>query len=426
MLNVAGGRVLQPDGSVERADVQVDRKTGTIAAVGECDGADETLDASGALVVPGLVNAHTHTPLSLLRGYSDDEPLESWLAEDIQPVEAHLTRRDVTVGAELGALEMIESGTTAFADMYCFVSEIAEVVESAGLRAYLGRGILSDEDDVRSVIADTVALAEQYDGAADGRIRTALMPHGLYSVDEAHLVELRERADDAELPLHFHANETEAEVDTVREKHGARPIEAAAALDLLGPDAFVAHGVHLDSVEIDLLAASGTGVAHCPASNMKLASGIAPVQRLLDAGVTVGLGTDSAASNNNLDLFDEMRAAAMVGKLEAGDAAAIDASTAVHLATAGSASLLGFDSGRIKPGANADLAVVDLEQPHLTPRHDPVSHLVYAARGSDVRHTVCDGQVLMCDREVLVLDEAAVRTRAERQARDLLDRAGVE
>jgi 5-methylthioadenosine/S-adenosylhomocysteine deaminase len=424
-LGVTGGKVLRPDLTVGRADVLVDRERGDIVEVGSVDDADETLDASDALVVPGLVNAHGHVAMTLLRGYADDKPLDAWLREDIWPVEAELTPADVEAGAALGVVEMIRSGTTAFADMYFEMHCVADVVERAGVRALLGYGAITvgTDDDARAEVEQSLAVARELDGAADGRISTAFMPHSLTTVGEEYLREFVPRAREAGLPLHFHANETTDEVDPIVEEYGERPLEYADSVGMLGPDDFVAHGVHVDESEIELLAERGTGVAHCPASNMKLASGVAPVQRMRAAGVTVGIGTDGAASNNDLDAFDEVRDAAMVGKLAAADASAVPARTVVETATEGGADLLGIDGGRIEPGANADLAVIDLARPHLTPSHDLVSHLAYAVRGSDVRHTVCDGQVLMRDREVLPLDEAAIRRRAADRASALVERA---
>ena len=426
-LRIAGGDLLLPDMTVERGDVLVDRESGTILQVGETDEGDETLDATDSLVMPGLVNAHTHAAMTLLRGYSDDKPLETWLGEDIWPAEAELTADDIRAGTELALVEMIRSGTTAFADMYFEVPEIASAVERAGLRALLGHGVVTvgkDEEDARADLDTSIEIAERYDGAAEGRIRTAFMPHSLTTVGEEYLEEYVPRAREAGVPIHYHANETEGEVAPIVEEYDERPLRYAEGLDLVGSNDFVAHGVHLDAEEIHLLAETGTAVIHCPASNTKLASGMAPVQAMLDAGVTVGLGTDGAASNNDLDMFDEMRDAAMIGKLAADDPRAVAAESAVELATAGSADALGIDSGRLEPGANADLAVLDRSAPHLTPTHDPVSNLAYAARGSDVRHTVCDGRVLMADRELLTLDEARIRREAEERAFDLVERAG--
>ncbi|WP_436925186.1 amidohydrolase [Halosimplex amylolyticum] len=427
-LLVAGGQVLRPDFTVERADVLVDQESGDIVDVAEPGAlnADESLDASDGLVVPGLVNAHTHVAMTLLRGYADDKPLDAWLQEDVWPVEAELTGDDVEVGAELGLVEMIKSGTTALSDMYFHVDRIGDAVERAGVRAVLGHTAVTvgkDDEAARADLQQSLDVAKDLDGAADGRIATTFQPHSLTTVGEEYLREFVPKARDADLAIHFHANETENEVDPIVDEHGVRPLEYADDLGLLTEDTYVAHGVHVDETEIELLAERGTGVAHCPASNMKLASGMAPVQRLRDAGVTVGIGTDGAASNNDLDAFDEVRDAAMIGKLAAEDASAVPAEAVVEMVTRGSAELLGFDSGRIDAGANADLAVIDLDAPHLTPAHDLVSHLAYAVRGSDVRHTVCDGEVLLRDREVLTLDEAAVRERASEHARDLIDRA---
>ncbi|NEU55459.1 amidohydrolase [Halorussus sp. MSC15.2] len=428
-LRIAGGRVLRPDATVERADVLVDSESGDIVAVGDPEDVpegDETLDAEDGLVMPGLVNAHTHVAMTLLRGYADDKELDAWLREDIWPVEGELTPEDVRAGTELGLLEMIRSGTTAFADMYFHEEEVVDAVEDAGLRARLGYGVVTlgkDEDGAREDCEQSLATAREFDGAADGRVKTAFMPHSLTTVGEEYLREYVPEAREEDIPLHYHANETTDEVEPIVEEEGQRPLEYARDLDMTDESDFVAHGVHLDAAEIDLLAETGASVVHCPASNMKLASGMAPVQDLLDAGVTVGLGTDGAASNNDLDVFDEMRDAAMVGKLAANDASAVPAESVVQMATEGSASALGFDSGRIEAGANADIAVVDLDAAHLTPRHDLVSHLVYAARGSDVRHTVCDGAVLMRDGEVLTLDAEAVRQRAEERAAAAVERA---
>jgi 5-methylthioadenosine/S-adenosylhomocysteine deaminase len=421
--------VLRPDHDIVEAAVLVDQDRGTIEAVdpdpSAADDADEVLDAGNGLVIPGLVNAHTHAAMTLLRGYADDKPLDAWLQEDIWPVEGELTAEDIRVGTELAAVEMIRSGTTAFADMYFEEPHVAGVVEEAGLRAVLGHGFVTVGKEDEQAAADAQMsqnFAEQYEGMLDGRLTTAVMPHSLTTVSESLLRESVAGAREADIPVHIHANETEDEVDPIVAERGVRPLEYAETVGLLAEGDFLAHCVHVDETEIEVLADSGAAAVHCPASNMKLASGIAPVQQLLDAGVTVGLGTDGAASNNDLDMFDEMRDAAMVGKLGADDAAAVPADAVVRMATQGSADALGIDAGRIEAGANADIAVLDLDAAHLTPKHDLVSHLAYAATGSDVRHTVCDGQVLMANREVQTLDAAAVTERAEEQAADLIAR----
>ncbi|WP_126663926.1 amidohydrolase [Haloterrigena salifodinae] len=427
-LAITGGQVLLPDITVTRADVLIDQEAGEILEVGDdlAADADETLDAADSLVTPGFVNGHCHVAMSLLRGYADDKPLDAWLREDIWPVEAELTADTVRAGTELGVLEMIKSGTTAFADMYFFVPTIAEAVADAGLRARLGHGVISvakDADAAREDAREGLEVAAEIDGMADGRIASAFMPHSLTTVDGEYLEEFVPQARDLGVPIHYHANETEDEVVPIVEEEGVRPLAYAAEKGMLEDGDFVAHGVHVDESEIGLLAEAGTSVIHCPASNMKLASGMAPVQRMHEAGVTVGLGTDGAASNNDLSMLDEARDAAMIGKLAADDASAVPAEAVVEMMTRGSAEAIGLDTGRLEEGAPADLAVIDLEEPHLTPRHDLVSHLAYAAAAADVRHTVCDGQVLMRDREVLTLEEDAVRARATEAAEMLVTAA---
>jgi 5-methylthioadenosine/S-adenosylhomocysteine deaminase len=426
-LLIAGGRVLRPDHRVERADVRVD-DNGTIVAVGDLDrrDTDQYLDASGGLVMPGLVNTHGHAAMTLLRGYVDDKPLEAWLEEDIWPVEAALEPRDIAAGTRLAAVEMAKSGTTTFADMYFEMDEVVDAVREAGLRARVGHGVVTvgkDEAAAREDFAESLAVAREHDGAADGRVTTAVMPHAPHTVDTDLLAEFAAEARAEGFPLHFHFNETDQYVEAIKAETGQRPGTFADERGLFDETTWVAHGVHLSDGEVDLLADRGVAVAHCPASNMKLASGMAPVERLRRAGVTVALGTDGAASNNDLDMFGEMRDAAMVGKLATKDASAVSAEAVVEMATQGGADALGLPVGRLEVGAPADLAVVDLGAAHLTPAHDPVSHLAYAARGSDVRHTVCDGQVLVRDGDMLTLDEAAVRQEAGERARAVVERA---
>jgi 5-methylthioadenosine/S-adenosylhomocysteine deaminase len=427
-LELSGGHVLRPDLTVERADVLVGTDAGEVLEVGDLAGTgDERLDCSGSLVIPGLVNAHTHVAMTLLRGYADDKPLEAWLREDVWPIEGVLEPADVRAGTELGVIEMLQSGVTAFADMYFHVPEVVDAVERAGLRARVGHGVVTvakGTETAHDDAVESIEVAREFDGAADGRVRTAFMPHSLTTVGEEFLEAYVPEARELGVPVHVHANETREEVDPIVEAHGQRPLAHARDRGLLAGGDFLAHGVHLDDSEIELLAETGTGVVHCPASNMKLASGMAPVQRLLDARVPVGLGTDGPASNNDLDLFGEMRDAAMLGKLAAGDASAVAAVDVVRMATEWGAEVVGLPAGRVEAGGTADLAVVDFEAPHLTPVHDHVSHLVYAARASDVRHTVCDGRTLVRDGEVTTLDESRVRAAAAERAASAVERAG--
>ena len=429
-LLIAGGEVLTSSMQLLRADIVVDQETGLIEAVGPAAGEtfaiDQRIDATDAVVMPGLVNAHTHAAMTLFRGLADDKPLDRWLREDIWPVEAHLDAAAVGAGTELAMVEMIRSGTTCFADMYFFMPTVAEVVERYGMRARLGRGVVTVGKDPAAATDDieaSLAFATEFANAADGRIQTAFMPHSLTTVAPEILEWAVPAARDAGVPLHYHANETAAEVAPIREREGVRPLAYASAQGMLEAGDFIAHGVHLDATEVGLLVDAHVGVIHCPASNMKLASGMAPIQQLQDAGATVGLGTDGAASNNDLDMFGEMRDAAMIGKLAAGDAAAMDAPAVLEIATIGGAAALGMPGGLIEVGAAADIAVVDLDAPHLVPRHDIVSHLVYAASGRDVRHTICDGRVLMQDRRIPGVDVTAICERAQACADELVEMA---
>ncbi len=423
-LCVRNGTVLTPEG-LREADVGV--RDGTIAAVGDVGEADRELDATDSLVLPGLVNTHTHAAMTLLRGYADDLPLGEWLSEYIWPVEAHLEPEDVEAGARLAALEMIRTGTTAFADMYFEMDRVAEAVADSGLRARLGYGIITEGKDdaaAREEVETGIRFAREYDGAADGRVRTMLTPHAPYTCGDWVFEEVAAAADDIGVPVHVHLAETSDNVEESLESTGERPAVHLDGLDFWDRPAYVAHGVHLDADDRALLAERGVGVAHCPSANMKLASGAAPVEGLRDAGATVALGTDGPSSNNELDMFSEMRHAALLAKLREDDAAALPAETVVEMATRAGAELLGLDAGAIEAGRAADLAVLDLDRPNLTPRHDLVSHAVYAASGKDVTATVVDGEVLMEGGEVLTLDEEAVIAEADERAMDLVERAG--
>jgi 5-methylthioadenosine/S-adenosylhomocysteine deaminase len=421
-LCVRNGYVLA-DGTVREADVGV--RDGDVAALGDVGSADREIDASGCVVMPGLINAHTHASMTLLRGYADDLPLEEWLEERIWPVEAQLEPDDIAAGARLAALEMIRTGTTAFADMYFAMDEVAGVVEESGLRGVLGYGIITadkGEDAAREELDRGVAFAREYDGAAEGRVRTMLTPHAPYTCDDETLAEAAERARELGVPLHTHLNETAAEVDEYVAETGQRPAHHLDELGCWRGRAYVAHGVHLDEAERARLAERDVGVAHCPSANMKLASGAAPVADLLAEGATVCLGTDGAASNNTLDMFSEMRHAALLAKLRESDASALPAERVLSMATRDGARALGFPTGAVEPGRPADLAIVDLDAPHLAPRHDLVSHLVYAATGADVTTTIVDGKVLMAEGDVKTLDEAAVIADAQAAAERVVAR----
>lgn len=415
-LCLEDGVVLTPDGVVD-ADVGVD--DGEIREVGDVEDADRTVDCEGCVVAPGMVNAHTHAAMTLFRGYADDMPLERWLEDEIWPIEAKLTAEDVEAGARLAAVEMIRSGTTCFADMYFEMERVVDAVGDSGLKACLGYGAITvgkDEEEAREEFEESVEFAREHAESHGGRVRTMVTPHAPYTCDTETLRRASEAAAEEEVVLHTHLSETEGEVEDSVSEHGSTPARRLDDLGFWSADAYVAHGVHLDDGELSLMAEHDVGVAHCPTANAKLAAGVAPIAEMVEAGVDVCIGTDGPASNNDLDMWEETRMAALLAKAWSDDAAAVPAEKALEMSTAKGSEVLGFHAGAVERGRPADIAVVDLEAAHLKPRHDVVSHLVYSANGGDVVHTLVDGRVLMEDREIRTLDAAAVMEEAEEAA----------
>jgi len=405
----------------------------SIAAVGEPQTiakqfqARDTIDASGKVIMPGLINTHTHAPMVLYRGLADDLVLMEWLQKYIFPAEAKtVSPAFVRTGTRLAALEMIRSGTTAYVDMYYFEEEIARATKEAGLRGVLGQTIIQfpvpDAKTPADGIARTEAFIKQYQ--KDDLIVPAVAPHSVYTLDAATLAKTRDLAAKYGVPLIIHLGETEDEIRMSLEQHKQRPV---ALLDMLGfwkPHVIAAHGVWMTGEEIALLGKNNVGVAHNPESNMKLASGAAPVVDYLKAGVALGLGTDGAASNNDLDMFEAMRQAALLHKLVTRDPRAVSAQTALEMATIGGARVIGRQDrlGSIEAGKLADILVVRMDQPRQTPMYDPVSHLVYVTRGDDVETTIVNGKVLMRAGKVQTLNESDVLAEA-RKAADLVRQA---
>jgi 5-methylthioadenosine/S-adenosylhomocysteine deaminase len=374
----------------------------------------ETIDAAGQAVMPGLINTHTHAPMVLYRGLADDLALMDWLQKYIFPAEAKTVSREfVRAGTRLAALEMIQSGTTTYTDMYYFEEEIAAVTKEAGLRGVLGQTIIqfpvADAKTPVEELARTAAFLEQF--AGDELIVPAVAPHSMYTLDTATLKAARALATRAHAPVLIHLSETRDEMTTSQEKHKATP---AAYLESIGfwadGPTVAAHGVWLTAADMQILARRHVGVSHNPESNMKLASGAAKVVAMRRAGIAVGIGTDGAASNNDLDMFEAIRQAAFLAKLQTGDPRAVPARTALEMATIEGARTLGMDKriGSLEAGKRADVITVSLGAARQTPLYDVLSHLVYTTRGDDVRTTIVNGRVLMRDRKVLTLNEAAV------------------
>lgn len=386
--------------------------------------ADRVIEAKGKVVLPGLINAHNHAAMSLLRGYADDLPLMSWLNDRIWPAEARLTPDDVYWGTMLAILEMIRGGTTAFADMYFHMDKVAEAVKRAGTRAVLCRGLVGTGPNPATGIAETRSLAGAWHKAADGRIRVAIGPHAPYTCPPDFLKEVIALAAELQLPIHTHLAETTDEVRTIGEQYAVSPVQYLERSGLFdGQRVTAAHCVHLTDNDIKILADRKVSVVSCPASNLKLAAGIAPLTALLKAGVTVGLGTDGPASAGALDMWEQMRLAANLQKAATGAADAVTAYEALTMATRGSARALGLDSkvGAIIPGMAADVIIVNLERAHLYPPHDVISSLVYAGHPEDVETVIVAGVPVMEERLVLNLDEREVLATAAERAQRLVN-----
>ena len=382
--------------------------------------ASQQIDAAGAIVIPGLINTHEHAPMVLYRGLADDLRLQDWLEKYIFPAEAKTVSREmVRIGTRLAALEMIQSGTTAYADMYYFEEEIARVTKAAGMRGVLGQTIIqfpvADAKTPQEALARTETFIKEF--AKDDLIVPAVAPHSPYTVDAKDLLASRALATRYGVPVLIHVAETETELGASKKVHsGMSPVAYLQSIGFWGPRTVVKHGVWVDAADIKLLRSHEVAVAHNPESNMKLASGIAPVPEYLAAGVTVGLGTDGAASNNDLDMFEAMRFAALLHKVKTNDPQTLPAATALEMATIQGARALGLERqiGSLEAGKRADLVVVSTSIARLTPMYDPVSHLVYAAHGDDVRTVMVNGRLLMRDRKMLTLDEAAVLAEARK------------
>ncbi|MBZ5560144.1 MAG: amidohydrolase [Acidobacteriia bacterium] len=389
----------------------------------------DTIAARDQIVLPGLINTHTHAPMVMYRGLADDLALMDWLNTYIFPAEAKTVSPEmVRIGTRLAALEMIESGTTTYTDMYYFEEEIAKVTAEAGLRGVLGETIIQFPVADAKTPAEGLARAERFikEFKDNDLIVPAVAPHALYTNDRATLVASAELGRRFGVPVIIHFAETQDEVKVAREQYQMTPAAALESIGFWGPRTLAAHGVWVTDADIEILKRHGVGIAHNPESNMKLASGAAPVRKYLAAGVAVGLGTDGAASNNDLDMFEAMRQASFLAKLSTMDPTAVPAQTALDMATILGAKALHMEGliGSIEPGKRADLITVGMNATRQNPLYDPVSHLVYVTRGDDVRTTIVNGKVLMKDRQVRTLNRSEVIADANKLAQKVREAVG--
>ncbi len=384
--------------------------------------AKQRLDRPEAVLLPGLINAHAHAPMSLLRGIADDLNLQDWLENYIFPAEAkNVTRDFVLWGTRLACLEMILSGATTYADMYYFEDAVAEATKEAGMRGVLGETIIGFPAPDAKAPADALAFAENFIRRFkdDPLITPAVAPHALYTNSEGTLRASRALANRYGVPLIIHLSETKRENDVAREKYAATPTATLDRWGVFDGRTLAAHGVWLDDADLAILAKRGVGLAHCPSSNTKLASGVASVAKWLTLDIAAGLGTDGpAGSNNDFNLFEEMDLAAKLQKVTTGDPRALPAIAALEMATIRGARALGLDKeiGSLEPGKRADLITVDLSQPHAAPLYDAVSQLVYSLKGGDVRDSMVNGRLLLRGREPLTLDRALILAKAREYA----------
>ncbi|HSW35803.1 MAG TPA: amidohydrolase [Candidatus Limnocylindrales bacterium] len=379
--------------------------------------ADQITAGEKLIVMPGFVNTHGHAAMTLFRSYADDIPLKDWLEKKIWPIEARLESDDIYWGTMLAIVEMLKGGTTTFTDMYFFMDRVAQAAAQSGIRAVLSRGLIGFGGRSEEGLRETEALIENWHGAEAGRINIILGPHALYTCPPDFLHLVMDLAGRTERPIQIHLAETAGEVEDCLKIHGCTPAKLLYDLGLFDYRVIAAHCVHLSDEDIHLLAEKRVGVAHNPGSNLKLGSGIAPLVKMLQAGIKVGLGTDGASSNNNLDMLEEMRLATLLAKGTYHDPTMVGARTALELATRRGAQVLDLNRvGSIKEGYKADLIGINRDVPHMTPLHDPLAHVVYAAAAADVRLVMVDGTVLIEKGEFKLLDEEKIMAEASRCA----------
>jgi 5-methylthioadenosine/S-adenosylhomocysteine deaminase len=379
--------------------------------------AGQRIELPGHALIPGLINLHTHAAMSLMRGLADDLTLMDWLNHHIWPAEMrHVSDQFVYDGTRLACAEMLRGGVTCFNDMYFFPQATARAAIEAGMRAAVGLIVVEFPSPYASDAQDYLSkgLAQRDDLRNESLLSFCLAPHAPYTVSDESLRQVAIFASELDLPVHVHVHETAAEIDQSIKEHGVRPVQRLADLGLLGPGLIAVHAIHLDAHEIDLFAQHGCHVAHCPSSNLKLASGLAPVNALLKAGVNVALGTDSAASNNRLDLFTEIRLAALLAKGVTGDATVLPAWQALEMATLHAARALGLDAniGSLRAGKFADITAVRLDEIESSPCYDPVSHLVYATGREQVSHVWVNGKLVLDNRHLTTMDTSEIIARA--------------
>ena len=423
-LIVAGGTIVTMDANrrvIENGAVAVAQDkivaVDSAAEISKKYSSKQIINARGKVVIPGLINTHTHVPMTLFRGISDDLDLQEWLTKYIFPAEAkNVSEPFVRAGTQLGLAEMIRGGTTTFCDMYYFEDAVADETFRAGVRGVLGETVIQFPVADNKTPAEALVYSEKYINKWKNNplIVPAIAPHAPYTVSTEDLIKIKKLSDKTGAPVIIHVAETQREVNDITKQYGARPVTYLAKIGFLNDRTIAAHVIYANDEELDILKNSGVGIAHNPQSNMKLASGVAPVPQMLLKDLPVGLGTDGAASNNDLDLWEEMDTAAKLHKVSTGDPKALSAAQAFEMATIRGARALHLDkiTGSLEAGKRADIVIVDFDSLHQTPYYNIYSALVYTTKSADVRTVIINGKIVMRDRNLLTLDENAIKKNA--------------
>lgn len=418
--------ILSMDGNEEVFNSNIYIVDGRIEYIGddiENKEVHRVIDGKNKLAMPGLVNSHTHIGMSLLRNYADDLELQTWLNDKIWPIEAKMTGEDIYWGSLLSMIEMIKSGTTTFCDMYDFMDDVARGLNESGMRGVLTRGMTSFSDgDLK--LKESREFFHKWHGKSNGKIKVMIAPHAIYTTDREFLEKTINLAKELNTGLNIHLSETKIEVEDSFKAYGKSPVKYLEEIGFFDIHTIAAHCVHLDDEDMDILLKHRVYPVNNPTSNLKLASGFAPIDKMLKLGIPVALGTDGSSSNNNLDMFEEINLASLVNKAVNLDPLSVSAYSAIEMATINGAKALDWDKeiGTIEVGKKADLILLDLDKPHFYPRHNLVSAISYSAHGSDVDTVIVDGKIIMEKREIKTLDVEMIQFMAEKHAKDLLRR----
>lgn len=400
---------------------------GKISHIGELKdniGVDKIIEGKNKLLMPGLINSHTHLGMSLLRNYADDMNLNDWLTRAIWPMEDKLNAEDIYCGSQLSMVEMIRSGTTSFCDMYFFMDEVGKALEDSKMRGVLTRGLVEDPNNPHEKLNESRELFDKWNNSLNERVKVMIAPHAPYTCSPQFLMKTIKLADDLKTGIHIHLSETKKEVKDSFKQFGKSPIKHMYDLGMFKHHTIAAHCVHVSDEDIDIIRENNVYPVNNPSSNLKLASGFAPISKMLERGIIVSLGTDGASSNNNLDIFRELHLASLINKAVDLDPLSVPANKAIEMATINGAHALnlGDDIGSVEVGKKADLILIDMDKPHLYPKHNIISAVSYSVYGSDVDTVIIDGNIIMENRELKTLDIEKIKFMTEKRAKDLIKR----